>query len=136
MKYSSLTRGFAVLITSAAACIAIGCASSTTPQSKENLLATAGFKFFPADTPAKQTLLKSLPTDRISTINRSGRTYYVYPELASNGALVGTQKEYTTYQQLKDLKQISARNLEMSETAPVPAGAWGAWGGWGGGFGW
>jgi hypothetical protein len=122
------------ICTIATACFVMGCASST-PQSKENLLAAAGFKSFPADTPAKQTLLKSLPVGRISTMQRNGHKYYVYPELATNAALVGTQKEYTAYQQLKDLKQISNRNLEESENA-MPAAGWGAWGGWGGGFGW
>jgi hypothetical protein len=135
MKYRPFAHGITVLITSAAAYFVLGCAS-TTPQSKENLLITAGFKTYPADTPAKQNLLKSMPAGRISTIQRQGHTYYVYPHLAANSALVGTQKEYTTYQQLRDLKQISNRNLEESESAPLPAAGWGAWGGWGGGFGW
>ena len=104
-------------------------------QSKENLLVTAGFKTFPADTPAKQTLLKSLTADRISTIQRNGKTYYVYPQLATNSALVGTQKEFTNYQQLKNLQQISNRNMEQSIDASSNAG-WGAWGGWGGAYGW
>lgn len=135
MNNRPLKHGIAVLITLVAVSFFVGCAS-TTPQSKENLLISAGFKSFPADTPAKQKLLTSMPAGRISTIKREGHTYYVYPHLAANSALVGTQKEFTTYQQLKDLKQISNRNLEESESAPLPAGAWGAWGGWGGGFGW
>ncbi len=96
---------------------------------------TAGFKLFPADTPAKQKLLKTLPEGHLSTIQRNGKTYYLYPELASNGALVGTEKELTTYRQLRNLKQISDRNLEQSMNA-MPAAGWGAWGGWGGAYGW
>jgi hypothetical protein len=130
------THRYLTLIgTLAVALFALGCASSNT-QSKENLLVTAGFKTFPADTPAKQKLLKSLPAGQISTIQRDGHTYFVYPELASNSALVGTQKEYAAYGQLKSLKNISERNLEMSEMNSMPAAGWGAWGGWGGGFGW
>ena len=135
MKHRLLRHGVAVLIALATCCFAIGCAS-TTPQSKENLLIAAGFKTFPADTPAKQKLLNSMPAGRISTIQREGHTYYVHPHMEANSALVGTQKEYTAYQQLRDLKQISQRNLEESESAPLPAGPWGAWGGWAGGFGW
>ena len=116
--------------------LAVGCTSTTPSQSKEDLLSAAGFKTFPADTAAKQKLLNSMPAGRISTIQREGHTYYVYPNMATNSALVGTQKEYTTYQQLKNLKQISNRNLELSETAPLPAAGWGAWGGWGAGWGW
>jgi len=127
-RYLTLIGTFAVAL------FAVGCASSG-PQSKENLLITAGFKAFPADTPAKQSLLKTLPAGRISTMQRDGHTYYVYPQLASNAALVGTQKEYTAYQQLKDLQQISNRNLQESIDSTSAAG-WGAWGGWGGGFGW
>jgi hypothetical protein len=119
----------------AGALLVSGCASSSPAQSKENLLATAGFKTFPADTPAKQKLLQSLPAGRISTIQRNGKTYYVYPEMASNSALVGTQKEYTNYQQLKNLQQISNRNLQESVDA-VSNNGWGAWGGWGGAYGW
>jgi hypothetical protein len=117
----------------AAALLLSGCASSA-GQSKENLLITAGFKTFPADTPAKQKLLNSLTVDRISTVQRNGKTYYVYPQLAYNTALVGTQKEYTNYQQLKNLQQISNRNMEQSIDASNSS--WGAWGGWGGAYGW
>ncbi|OAI42455.1 hypothetical protein AYO41_04300 [Verrucomicrobia bacterium SCGC AG-212-E04] len=117
------------MITSAAACFVVGCAS-TTSQSKENLLVTAGFRTLPADTAAKQTLLKSLPEGQLSAVQRNGRTYYVYPQLASNTALVGTEKELTAFRQLKDLKQISDRNLEQSIKSSSVSG-WGAWGGWG-----
>jgi hypothetical protein len=128
-RYLTLIGSFAVAL------FALGCASSNT-QSKENLLVTAGFKTFPADTPAKQKLLNSLPAGQISAMQRKGRTYFIYPELASNVALVGTQKEYTAYGQLKSLKNISERNLEISEMNSLPAAGWGAWGGWGGGYGW
>jgi hypothetical protein len=116
------------------ALFASGCATAEN-QSNESLLTTAGFKVHPANTPAKQKLLASLPAGKVSTIQKNGHTYFVYPDLKNNIALVGTQQEYTTYRQLKFAKNISDQNLQAAELNSMPPVGWGPWGGWAGGWG-
>jgi hypothetical protein len=111
-----------------------GCATGET-KSTENLLVTAGFQTHPANTAAKQQLLTSLPAGKVSTLQKNGHIYYVYPDLKNNVALVGTQQEYTAYRQLKFAKNISDQNLQAAELNSMPAPGWGAWGGWAGGWG-
>ena len=111
-----------------------GCATEQT-KSTENLLVTAGFQTHPANTAAKQKLLASLPPGKISTMQKNGHVFYVYPDLKNNVALVGTQQEYTAYRQLKFAKNISDQNLQAAELNSMPPVGWGAWGGWAGGWG-
>ncbi len=111
-----------------------GCATESA-KSTENLLVTAGFKTHPANTASKQQLLNSLPAGKISTIQKNGHIFYVFPDLKNNAALVGTQQEYTAYQQLKFAKKISDQNLQAAELNSMPPMGWGAWGGWAGGWG-
>ncbi len=120
--------------TLALALLVSGCATGET-KSTENLLVTAGFQSHPANTASKQQLLNSLPAGKISTIQKNGHIYYVYPDLKNNLALVGTQQEYTAYRQLKFAKNISDQNLQAAELNSMPPAGWGMWGGWAGGWG-
>ena len=45
-------------------------------------------------TAAQQQKLKSLPPDKVSAIQKDGKTYYVFPDVAHNLAYVGGPKEY------------------------------------------
>ena len=106
---------------------AVGC--STTGQ-KENMLSAAGFKMVPADTPARQAHLKSLPAGKITPVQRSGTIYYTFPDSKHNVLYVGQQPQYQEYQKLRLQKQMANEQLaaaQMNEEA-----AWGVWGPWGG----
>ena len=128
-----LSAAFSLIGALALALFATGC---STTQSKENMLATAGFKAVPASTAKQQELLKSLPPGKIATIVRDGKTYYVFPDLKNNLAYVGTQKEYTAYRQLVFAQNISDQNLEAAQLNQQANMGWGAWGGGWGGMGW
>jgi hypothetical protein len=117
----------------AAAMFVVGCEQET--RSTESLLAAAGFQTHVANTAQKQKLLASLPPDKITTIQRNGHTYYVFPNLKNNSALVGTQTEYQTYLQLRLAKNISDQNLQAAQLNSMPPVGWGAWGGWAGAWG-
>src|SRR4051812_22939947 len=80
-------------ICSAIALLALATGCATTQTTNTDLFATAGFKLVNADTPEKQTLLKSLPAGQISVIKWKGKTFYVEPAAAPNQAYVGTEKE-------------------------------------------
>ena len=112
--------------------LTVGCA---TTNSNADLLSAAGFRRFPADTPQKQELLKTLTPGRLTLITWKGKQFYVQPDVANNLAFVGTPAEYQTYQQLRLARQLSNDNLmaaQMNQTAMM---GWGPWGpGFYGGF--
>ena len=60
--------------------LAAGCAST---QSTENMLVAAGFKVITPKTAAQQQRLKALPPDKVTAVQRSGKTYYVFPDAPS-----------------------------------------------------
>jgi hypothetical protein len=74
--------------------LALGCASI---QSKENLLVAAGFNVIVPKTAAQQQKLKQLPPDKVTSVQKSGKTYYVFPDAANNQAYVGGPKQYQAY---------------------------------------
>lgn len=81
---------------------ALGCASTLPappPPSTAKLLA-AGFRAVDAKTQLQQERLAALPQGRVSERQRTGKTFFVYPDLATNKLYVGTQKEYDTYRLL------------------------------------
>jgi hypothetical protein len=129
-------RSYITIVCAAAVSLLVaGCETTGDKKSNEELLVASGFKQHLADTAQKQKLLASLPAGRISTIQKSGHTYYVYPDMANNSALVGTNAEYQSYLQLKLAKKLSDQNLEAAQLNAMPPVGWGAWGGWAGGWG-
>ena len=91
---------------------AMGCA---TPQQTENLLSAAGFKTVTASTFKTQQRLKTLKPDKITSVKRSGKTYFVFPDPAHNQLYVGGQAEYQKYQQLRLQQRMSNENLIAAE---------------------
>ena len=80
----------ALLSTAVLLGLAFGCA---TTKDRENMLSAAGFKMMPANTPEKEAHLKSLPADKITTVQREGTVYYVFPDQKNNVAYVGQEKQ-------------------------------------------
>ena len=114
--------------------VAAGCASTL---STENMLVGAGFKVITPKTAAQQQRLKALPPDKVTSVQRSGKTYYVFPDFANNQAYVGGPKQYQAYRQLRLQKQMADEKLETAEINMEDQMAWDGWGGWGGwGPGW
>ena len=117
---------FRVISAIALMALAAGCATTTT--STTDLLTAAGFKLVAADTPKRQELLATLPTDKISLIIVKGKSFYVQPA-GSNQAYVGTPTEYQAYQQLRLAKQLSNENLMAAQMNQNAMYGWGnAWG--------
>ena len=110
--------------------------SCTSTQSTENSLVAAGFKVITPSTSAQSSKLKALPTNKVTLVKRSGKTYYVFPDVPNNRAYVGGPKQYQVYQQNRQAAKIAddyAMAAEMNEEAAEEMN-WGAWGGWGAGW--
>jgi len=112
--------------------LAVGCMST---QSKENLLAAAGFKVIVPTTPAQEAKLKTLAAGKVSRVQKDGKTYYVFPDVAHNQAYVGGTKQYQAYQQLRQEavanRQIAAMDRDNQLIEQEAGNDWEAWGGWG-----
>ena len=115
--------------------LAAGCAST---QSKENMLVAAGFKVITPKSAAQEQKLKALPADKVTSVQKSGKTYYVFPDPANNQAYVGGPKQYQAYRQLRLQKQMADEKVEAAEmnleASEMDWGGWGGWGGWGPGW--
>ena len=126
------TLSFKMIGVTALLVLAVGC---TTTNTNTDLLSAAGFRRFPADTPQKQELLKTLTPGKLTLITWQGKQFYVQPDVSNNQAYVGTPAEYQAYQQLRLAQQLSNDNLmaaQMNQTAMM---GWGPWGpGFYGGF--
>jgi len=104
--------------------LAAGCAS---PKQTENLLSLAGFKPVAASTAKQQHQLKALPPDKVSRIERKGKTYYVFPDVAHDRAWVGSPKQYRDYLQIRSDYQLSNESLaaaKMGQDSPSDYDDW------------
>ena len=111
--------------------MAVGCTSTQT-QNKENLLIAAGFKIIVPKTAVQQQKLKALPPDKVTLVQKGGKTYYVFPDAANNQAYVGGATQYQAYKQLRLQNKLANENLEAAEMNQDASMEWGTWGGWGG----
>jgi len=114
-----------------AACLAV--AACATPQqraeNREDLLAAAGFRVRPANTPARVASLRSLPPNKVVQQTRGGTVSYMYADpLVCACLYVGDQTAYGRYRQ-----EVFQRRLaeEQSMTAQMNQMDWdyGPWGG-------
>jgi hypothetical protein len=108
--------------------MAVSCATtgpgplSSAANQEESLLMSAGFKIKVATTPQQQQHLKTLTPNKMTTVHRNGKTYYVYADPAQKQIYVGTQAENKKYQQLR-----KANNLAEEKTYSEAMGDWGVY---------
>ena len=113
---------FRILSALALLAMAAGCANI---QSKENSLVAAGFKVVVPKTAAQQQKLKALPADKVTMVQKNGKTYYVFPNAAHNQAYVGGPNQYETYRQLrlKQKEKVEAAEMNMDASTDWGFGA-------------
>jgi len=97
----------------------------------EDILAAAGFRQFPANTPAHITMLQTMKPRTMKMINHNGKAYYVYPDPTNCNCLyAGTVAEYEQYKKLAFEKEMADEKLEAAEAAEDASMNWGMWGPW------
>ncbi|MEJ0089349.1 MAG: hypothetical protein WDM80_06335 [Limisphaerales bacterium] len=107
--------------------LAAGC---TTTKHTENFLTAAGFKLVAATTPQQEQRLKTLPPGKITTVQRNGKTYYVFPDVAHNRIYLGTPNEYQNYRQIVADSKIAAQDRMSAEMEADGAYDWNDWDSW------
>ena len=121
--------GTSLSIVGILALLALGVGCSTTTKT-ENMLSAAGFKMVPAATPEQKAHLKTLPPDKVTMVQREGKTYFVFPDLKQQVLYVGQQAQYDEYQKLRIQNQLAQDQMNAAELNSEPA--WGVWGGFDG----
>ena len=99
-RVGAAARGIAAALLITALCAGCGSAPPAPAAPDKDKLVAAGFKVVDAKTQLQQERLAVLPQDRISEWQRTGKTFFVYPDLAKKQLYLGTQKEYDTYRVL------------------------------------
>lgn len=100
MIWSGLTTMVAVLVLALAGCAVVKEVQKSEASDTEQLLAAAGFKVRPADTPKKMAHLQTLTQRKLITHQRGGKVYYVYADALNCKCLyVGNQAAYQCFQE-------------------------------------
>jgi len=99
------------------------------------MLAASGFKAISPKTATQKQKLQNLPPDKVTMIQKAGKTYYIFPDPANKVAYVGGPKQYEQYQQLRAENKLAKENVEMADMYQDTAMEWSMWGGWDAGMG-
>jgi len=99
-------------------------------QSKESLLAAAGFQVRVASTPAQQANLQAMTPRRIVPhALKDGTVAFVYADPAGcNCVYVGDQQAYQRFQQLAIKQQLAQEQVMTAEMNQEAMMNWGLWG--------
>jgi hypothetical protein len=111
----------------------IGCAAiqSKNTLDQERVLAAAGFRMKPADTPEKLHNLLLLPQQQVVYHEREGKEVYLFADATTCRCLyVGSQKAYYRYQRLAMEKQLADEQAIAGTMNPDVRLDWGLWHPW------
>ena len=112
--------------------LAAGCTTTAQKKQTEELLYDAGFKTVAAATPKQEQQLKALPGGKVTMVQRNGKTYYVYPDVAHNRIYVGSPSQYSSYKQIRADYQLTTEPLETAKIDQTEVSSWedesGIWG--------
>lgn len=116
-----------------------GCVSAQdVVQSRENMLAAAGFVVRPANTPERQSALASLPPNKMVQRTRDATVAYLYADpLVCHCLYVGGQGAFGRYQQERLQQNLADEQIEAAQLnygGGYGGFGWGPWGGFGPGF--
>jgi hypothetical protein len=115
------------------ALLAVGLADCATSPvqvaAREDDLASAGFWPRPADTPARQKMLSSLPPHRFIQRTSAGEISYVYADPLVCGCLyIGSQQAYDLYQSSVQAKNQADEQAALARMYANPDWSWRDWG--------
>jgi hypothetical protein len=81
----------------------------------ESLLVSAGFKAKAATTAKQKQELKTLPQGTVSRVTQKEKTFYVYPDVASQKLYVGSEAQYQAYQSREPKELGSAKPIVKTD---------------------
>lgn len=106
-----------------------GCAGQEIAN-QESLLAAAGFRVLPANTPEREASLRSLPPGELVLVPRNGKSAWMYADPYRCHCLyVGGEHAYQAYARLAVHQRIAETRLQDAQLNAMNWNAWG-WGPW------
>jgi hypothetical protein len=106
------------------ACVLAGCAAQEIAN-QESLLAAAGFRAVPADTPTRAAIMASLPPGQLALVWRNGKPAWFYADPEGCRCLyVGGQHAHQAYERLAVRQRIAETQLQAAQMNQL---AWGPW---------
>ena len=121
-----VTTQIGAIFVAAAALALVGCATlhRSEAQNTEQVLAAAGFRAKPADTPAKLENLNKMPPRKLVSHVEDGHFVYSYADPDNCHCLyVGGEEEYSAFQKLSVERQIADERY-MAATEWDMEGPW------------
>ena len=107
------------------------CGNQSVVRGREDLLAEAGFTVQPANTPARQAALRSLPPHRFVRQTQGNRVAYVYADpLVCDCLYIGDQVAYNRYRQAALQRQLASEKLLEADMNGPMTWDWGPWDPW------
>ena len=98
-------------------------------ENKEDLLTAAGFVARPANTPARQAMLRTLPPGRFTRRARGNAFAYVFPDPLVCGCIYfGDEAAYGRYRQEVLNRRLVNDQLLAAQMNADAAWDWDAWG--------
>ena len=97
----------------------------------ERLLAAAGFKVLPANTPERQLSLEATRPYKVERKLKGEEVYYFYACPDQSIAYIGNQTDYSKYRELELQQEIANQNTAASENTMLAAQQWNDWRVWG-----
>ena len=97
----------------------------------ERLLAAAGFKVLPANTPERQLSLEAMPSYKVERKLKGDEVFYFYACPDQSIAYIGNQTDYSKYRELELQQEIANQNTAASENTMLAAQQWNDWRVWG-----
>ncbi len=107
-------------------------------QNTESLLSAAGFRVQPANTPAQEAFLDSLPPRRLVLVRRDSKPAWIYTDPRFCHCLyIGGAHAYQAFEQLSVRQRIAETELQAAQLnsfnytwGPWPAGPFGPYDPW------
>ena len=97
----------------------------------ERLLAAAGFKVLPANSPQRLTSLEAMTPYKVERKLKGDEVYYFYACPDQSLAYIGNQSDYSKYRELEIQQELADQNTMASESAVLAAQQWTDWRAWG-----
>lgn len=126
-----MDQRFRIAIAAAVAASLAACATieASRAEDTEQLLAAAGFRMKPADTPEKLAHVQSLTQHKLVPHSNDGAILYVYADATTCRCVyAGSEEAYQRYQQLALQRQMAADQRIAAEMNEDAAMNWGMWG--------
>ena len=111
-----------------------GCAAGTAggpqvsaPSGMEQMLAQAGFKIFPEDSPKCQAVCQKLPPEQLMPQKKGDQMAYAYFAPGTHLLYVGDEAAYQNFINLAVMQNLEPRKRAVYETVPNDPEFWSLW---------